>query len=541
MEKKPLIGVSICAVVLLVLGSLSNVVAYQAQDIEKPIPTSRGDWLYVGGSGPGNYTKIQDAINASSDGDIIYVYAAFSPYIENININKSLTIIGEDKTNTIIDGNYSGNIITITANNTTVKGFSIRHSGSSDNPYKDFINGIKVWSNNVILQDNYLSNNENGIYCESVSKIHILNNTITNSSTFGIFFNISSNHNEVNNNTLTNYSSGVFLRYSANNLIQNNIMFDGNQEGINIFFSHSTQVLNNTICGHKHQGISISDECINNTIINNKITENQMWGIWAEASSNNKIESNLITENNWSGIQIEDHCNNNLISNNIFKNNSLYGGIRIGSTCDHNMIVHNLFQDNEYGIRVESLPQEHPKNNSIFHNNFINNADSAYDSGYNHNDSWNATLLEGGNYWSDYQGSDVDVDGIGDTPYNISGGNNQDHYPLMLPYGMTNLSIRIQPKNFKLLIFIKNIGNTTAFEVKWNISISGFVLFGKELSGFALKPVLPETEFLYISNKLFIGLGRIEISATAWADNAPVVTEKMNGILILWFFRIIER
>ncbi len=30
MDKKPLIGVSICAVVLLVLGSLSNVVGYQS-------------------------------------------------------------------------------------------------------------------------------------------------------------------------------------------------------------------------------------------------------------------------------------------------------------------------------------------------------------------------------------------------------------------------------------------------------------------------------------------------------------------------------
>jgi len=51
-DKKPLIVVSICAVVLLVLGSLSNVVGYQTQNTEKSLPTSRDDWLYVDMDGP---------------------------------------------------------------------------------------------------------------------------------------------------------------------------------------------------------------------------------------------------------------------------------------------------------------------------------------------------------------------------------------------------------------------------------------------------------------------------------------------------------
>ncbi|MBP1662308.1 MAG: hypothetical protein H6P94_557, partial [Thermoplasmatales archaeon] len=57
--------------ILLFLGAC--IVPMTAQDAEKSFSTSSGTWLYVGGSGPGNYTKIQDAIDNASDGDTIFV------------------------------------------------------------------------------------------------------------------------------------------------------------------------------------------------------------------------------------------------------------------------------------------------------------------------------------------------------------------------------------------------------------------------------------------------------------------------------------
>jgi hypothetical protein len=45
--------------------------------------------LYVGGTGEGNYSRIQDAIDDAVDGDTVFVYDDSSPYYEHIRINKS--------------------------------------------------------------------------------------------------------------------------------------------------------------------------------------------------------------------------------------------------------------------------------------------------------------------------------------------------------------------------------------------------------------------------------------------------------------------
>ena len=98
--KKKLIGMFVCMLLIATVLPASGTVLLE----KVSNPASFGNTLYVGGSGPGNYSTIQEAIDDSSDGDTVFVYDDSSPYYEFVEINKSIDLIGENKDTTIIDG-----------------------------------------------------------------------------------------------------------------------------------------------------------------------------------------------------------------------------------------------------------------------------------------------------------------------------------------------------------------------------------------------------------------------------------------------------
>jgi parallel beta-helix repeat protein len=110
-----------------------------------------------------NYSQIQQAIDNSSQGDVIEVQSGL--YRENVIVYKTLTLQGIDSGNglPVVDAGGSGSVISIASNDTIVKGFNITGSGGCGCGNA----GIKVESSNNIVQGNTIYKNKYGIYIQS--------------------------------------------------------------------------------------------------------------------------------------------------------------------------------------------------------------------------------------------------------------------------------------------------------------------------------------------------------------------------------------
>jgi parallel beta-helix repeat protein len=206
----------------------------------------------------------------------------------------------------------------------------------------------------------------------------------------------------------------------------------GNDVGYGIFLQNRTNVTIMNIQIMNFEKCVGLMESSNNTITGNSMTHANS-GIEIFYSDNNSVNGNYITEN-WDGIYLK-YGENNLVDENDISNN--WRGIKAFNTITSNLFLKNNITNNEYGIWLE-----YDANQVIHHNNFINNTGHVvvtvnafgyipppegmhiFDNGY----------PSGGNYWDNYNGTDTNHDGIGDTLYLVSQyRNNTDNYPLMEP------------------------------------------------------------------------------------------------------------
>ncbi len=284
-----------------------------------------------------NYDTIQAAIDAPQTLDGHTILVDVGKYYEHVVVNKTVSLVGQNSSNTIIDGNGSGVVVWLTpgAKDATVSNFTIQNGES----------GVLLDSRNITLRNN----------------------------------NITANNRNFGNLASIEYAY-VNLSYFIHDIDSSNTV---NRKPIYYLVNkHDYQVPVNA-------------------------------GYVAVINSTNIILKNLNLTRNREGALFV--CAGNC-------------------TLDETWV-----SNNDYGIRLDA----YCSNNTVYHNNFVNNTNQAYVYESSPHNTWDDGYPSGGNCWSDYADADflsgryqnmTGSDGIGDKPYDIDE-YNRDHYPLMKPYG----------------------------------------------------------------------------------------------------------
>jgi len=310
-----------------------------------------------------NYTTIQEAIDANETEDGHTIFVEKGIYYEHVLVHKSIVLVGEDKSTTVIDGNQTAFCLNITANNVMVTGFTVQKSHY----------GIVLNSSHTLVKENIVLNNDWGIYAKS-------------------------DNNSIVRNVIEQSLDGIHLRGSYTTVAQN-------------FLSHNSFAIYTYMCR-------------NNTIVGNEVSTSP-WGI-------ELVQSEYLV-----------------------------------------VICNTVSYSSRYGIGLA-----YSNNNTIYHNNIINNADQFFIL-QSYNNTWDGGVE--GNYWSDYTGVDLFTvsyqnftgsDGIGDTPYIIDD-YNQDNHPLMGMFCSFNTSYDYQVgiiSNSFVSDFNFGLINTTHASLSFNVT-----------------------------------------------------------------------
>jgi len=363
----------------------------------------------------------------------------------------------------------------------------------NNNNISSHSNGILLDNcNNLILSNNEISESNYGIYAINGSYNRISFNLITDCGSSGAYISGSGSYKFIiDNNKFINNFPGVYLYGKAHELFNNTftnigICIAGSREELISYNIDTTNTLNNKPIYYYANKTNLSSQnfinagqillancdnskvadlnfsnielpifmvyCSGNEISNISIT-NEIYGMGFVYCEDNTYKNNAIKDCGI-GIWMLGNCNNNEFIKNRIINTTAYG-IRLGG--DNNLFFNNLFKDNQqYGLSLD----EFSDGNLMYKNIFLNNSEHAYDESVSN--YWdNGTL---GNYWDDYNGLDLNGDGIGESPYIVPGTTgNQDNFPLIYP----------PSPEITILVPIEN-ASFGAIPPEFEISIQGF-------------------------------------------------------------------
>jgi thermitase len=300
---------------------------------------------------PSDYGTIQRAVNAANEGDTILV--ASGTYHENVQIVTSdLTIIGENKTSTIIDGGGKGNVMSVTADNVEINGFTIQNGGKNNVGILLLGSDANTINNTVIIGNTY------GLFLDTSPSTIARNNAITNNTfNFGLFGESLSDF--IQDIDTSNTVAGKPICYIVN---QTGSSVPSDAGYVAVVNSTNINVMDANLTGN-YEGVLFAYST--GSVVRNVNASNNSLGVFLYESMNNSVTGTSLT-NSDEGIYLLSSNNNTVASNNL--SNNTYG---LDIARSYNNAVNNLEAfNNTYGLLLETSGSNSLRNNNMTINKF---------------------------------------------------------------------------------------------------------------------------------------------------------------------------
>jgi len=199
---------------------------------------------------PEDFSSIQSAVNNATPGDTVFVGQGV--YYENIVVDKSISLIGENRSTTIIDGRSLGSVIVVSGSRVEISGFALCNSGAGWPK-----SGIQIVDSYLnTLSDNIIQDNHIGVLVDSSIENYISGNTIT-ANHYGIYV-LGSRLNQISDNLILHSSptgggAGLAFSSSDENIVDGNLIMDTSNVAVALTSSRNNNFYYNNFVNNRYQ------------------------------------------------------------------------------------------------------------------------------------------------------------------------------------------------------------------------------------------------------------------------------------------------
>ena len=317
-------------------------------------------------------------------------------YRGHFHIEKPLALIGAP--GVVFDAQGVGSAILVSAPGVSITRVTVQRWGQ-DLYEKDAAIRLMPGANDVAIIANRLVGPGFGVYASEVSDLRLLDNQIQgDEQTFlldrgdGIHL-LKVNHPTVRGNRISKVRDGIYLESGIGSRIYSNHL-SNLQYGLHYMYTQQDEAMDNLATRVSGGYALMNSQGIH--LIANTVQHAQEFGVLLNLTHDAKIQAN----------QIEATQMANSVAGDLFSEGKglfVYGAQR-------NQIIGNSVAGNQIGIAMALGGED----NAVYQNQFLANTTQVRYVGEQRVE-W--SFQGRGNYWSDYQGWDLDGDGIGDSQH----------------------------------------------------------------------------------------------------------------------------